>query len=736
MLADHIGTFALRSDRLGTLHHVAIVLAILLSFQLSNIFALESERAHVLSITAGLISAVSFRYRTFAFPAIVVGLLIHYLFISQRGFAASLAFSTILPLLILCFSELYLRLKNRLDFTDLPSKAIAFIGVMVVLYPIANTIVMSGTAYLLSYPIMTEARYYGYSVISAALTQLVVTPSFFFVMALAHKRDREQVFRLDRAMQSQNVNTNSYILWLLACGVVIASSVMVDSFVTAGALSIVLVPLIGLGLGRFGYIVPTSFTLFIVLFNMYGAIKAHENGELEIITLYGLIAILFALCSIIFLMVAQAVKNYLTLKQAIDTERRDSYTRLYTLAQLKDDIKDTEQASTIVLIDLSEITRRVSSLGLDGKSELLKQLSDHLRKRNPLFHQGYIVPFTTSLLYLTTDKGSLREDLHGLFEDVLSFSFEWHTRSIKVLEPMVRYVHLDNDVVLESAVSQLCSPNRGTHDHSPIAEVFLSHEEDGTIQKLSQIQSAFANDDFELYAQVYKHLQVQNETAINFEVLLRLPSREGAVLSPAEFFPLIHEFGLEVELDKWVIRQTFKTLSEKVVNWQYIDRCGINLTAQALTQFELANYIRNCADQFSIPLNKICFEITESMPLANEKQATRNIKQLQSFGCKIALDDFGTGYASFDYLRRIPVDTLKVDGSFVKDIIDSQTDRAIVQNMSQIALDMGLETVAEFVETDQHAEILKSMNVKYAQGFGIAKPIPLQEVLQNIGASA
>ena len=207
-------------------------------------------------------------------------------------------------------------------------------------------------------------------------------------------------------------------------------------------------------------------------------------------------------------------------------------------------------------------------------------------------------------------------------------------------------------------------------------------------------------------------------------------------MSPAEFFPLINEFGLERELDKWVIEHTFKVLKNHIEDWDSIGRCAINLTAKALNSHGLAEDIQTEANLHKIPMNKLCFEITESDALRNEPIAIQNLNRLREAGSTIALDDFGTGYASFDYLRRLPLDVLKVDGSFVKNIVDSENDRIIVQAISQVASSMQLVTVAEFVESEDHIETLKALNIQFAQGFGVARPLPLSDHLTMLSNKA
>lgn len=711
---------------------VGIVVSILCSFQLSNIFELHSERVHILSFTASLIAALTLILRARALPAIILSLLVHYLFISQRELSVAIAFSLILPCIIYLFTSLFLKLSASVTDNNYSMKAITYISVMIVVYPIVMTVAIVVVSQAFNYPFMDDLHYYGYAILSSALTQILLTPTFLYVFALFNSKHRTKLFDLNSDMRQKGEHHYFYKPWVIISSIILLSAFVADDLLTLNALCIILVPVIGLGLGNFGFIQPSLLTLCLSLISTYSSVNAFDEGQISIETFYSLIAILFTINCVIFLMIAQALKNHVTLQKAILSERRDPYTQLSSLAQLHDDVLQNPQP-TLILIDLSEITRRLKTLGLAGKGELVAQLSLHLKQQSPLCQNAYIAPFTTSLIYLIDNSELNSKKLHEIHQLVEAFSFKWQERSIKILNPKIVYGAIPNDVEVGQAVSELCSQGNKVHTFMTVAEVDLSGDDTNDITKLSQIQAAFDNDAFELFCQPYQALQTQT-SATSFEVLLRLPSQTGDILPPAQFFPLIHEFGLEVDLDKWVIRNTFKTLQEHVNNWDLIEHCCINLTAQALTHAGLDRLIVEKAHHYDIPLDKICFEITESKPLDDELQASINISSLQAHGCKIALDDFGTGYASFDYLRRIPVDVLKIDGSFVAQIDKDETDKAIVSNISHIAQTMGLKTVAEFVESEAHAEILRSLNIHYAQGFGIAKPRPLIDELIRLKA--
>ncbi|MFB9213858.1 EAL domain-containing protein [Vibrio sinaloensis] len=707
-----------------------LMFGVLVSFQVSELFTLQSERVHILSFTASLITAAFLRFRKAALIGVVSGLLLHYLAVSQRDPAIAIVFALLLPGVVFCFTETFLSVTRKLNKGSHLLKATYYLSILVVVYPIVITLAISLTTRLFNYPFMDDWHYYGYAILSSALTQVLLTPMFLVLFSLFSQPSRDRLFTLDKDLKRYSEYDHLYLLWVGMSTVILLGAGLADDLLTLNALCIILVPVIGIGLGGFGFLQPSLVMLGLSLINCYNSVNALDDQSISVQTFYSLVAILFAINSIFFMMVAQTIKNHMTLKAVVESERKDPYTALYTLAQLRDDNEQFIQP-TLISIDLSEITRRLKTLGLAGKGELMTQLSCYLSAHHTLCKTAYVAPFSTSLIYLVNKPQASGDQLLSLHKSLREFSFDWQNRSIKILDPKVKFGHVSEGQDIVEAVSTLCMPSKETLSFNHVEEVRLSEAKEYDIVRLSQIQSAFDQDEFDLYCQPYRNLK-SDESGLSFEVLLRLPDKTGQVLPPAEFFPLIHEFGLEVELDKWVVSNTFKLLAEHVSDWDKIGHCCINLTAQALMHEELEQFVVTRSERLDVPLNKICFEITESMPLSNELQASLNVTALQSHGCTIALDDFGTGYASLDYLRRIPVDILKIDGSFVRHIDVDQTDRSIVKNISQIAQNMDLVTVAEFVETETHADILTELNIHYAQGFAIAKPRPLVQELRNL----
>ncbi|CAH1597201.1 hypothetical protein THF1C08_420013 [Vibrio jasicida] len=338
--------------------------------------------------------------------------------------------------------------------------------------------------------------------------------------------------------------------------------------------------------------------------------------------------------------------------------------------------------------------------------------------------------FSTGLLSFTHYSDVAEQELQEVVEYLESFQFYWRGTSVALVSPTVYCSVVNQGQDIEKVVSILC--DQPPQSDSSIHWVNVQSFEMDRVDKLNHIQQVFKREQFELFCQPYMRLSGPEESKQSFEVLLRLKEQDGKVLPPSAFFPLINQFGLEIKLDHWVILNTFRMLSDKVKNWDTIGHCAINLTAKTLSAENLASRIIESAHSFDIPLDKICFEITESSALINEQQAIETLNLLRKLGCKIAIDDFGTGYASFAYLRRLPLDILKIEGAFVREITESETDRLIVSSIATVAKEMHLETVAEFVETPAHSLILRDLGIDFAQGYGVAKPLPMNAYLNTL----
>ncbi len=247
------------------------------------------------------------------------------------------------------------------------------------------------------------------------------------------------------------------------------------------------------------------------------------------------------------------------------------------------------------------------------------------------------------------------------------------------------------------------------------------------MQWVTRIYRALEKNKFYLYAQSIVPLDGSSDT--HYELLIRMKDDDGRIISPGAFLPSAERYDLMEKLDSWVIEKTFNLLADNPDFLAQINFISINLSGQSLAENNVLDFIVERLDESGIDGEKICFEITETMAIANLSNAMKFISKLKELGCRFALDDFGSGLSSFGYLKNLAVDFLKIDGMFVKDIVDDPIDHAMVKSINEIGQVMGMQTIAEFVENDVIKGMLKEIGVNYAQGYGIGKPIPFDELL-------
>ena len=253
------------------------------------------------------------------------------------------------------------------------------------------------------------------------------------------------------------------------------------------------------------------------------------------------------------------------------------------------------------------------------------------------------------------------------------------------------------------------------------------------LDQVGRLQSALLDDRFVLFAQPIKPLQT-GETAPRYEILVRMLDEQGKVLPPNEFLSAAERYQMMGAIDRWVVRRTLDQLSAADNPLEIgLGSFSINVSAQSLMDKDFLEFVETQVAESGVPPNALCFEITETSIVRNLEMAQRFIARLRHLGCRVALDDFGTGYCSFAYLKDLHVHYVKIDGVFIRDILENPLSEAIVVSLVRIAEVMPASIVAEHVETDLVIQRLRQHGVGFAQGFGIGKPQPLQDVLDGIG---
>lgn len=219
---------------------------------------------------------------------------------------------------------------------------------------------------------------------------------------------------------------------------------------------------------------------------------------------------------------------------------------------------------------------------------------------------------------------------------------------------------------------------------------------------------------------------------LGVEVLLRWASGSGVPHLPGEFLPLAERYGLMPQVDRWVITQVFGALVAHGVTAKTLGKVAINLSGSSVSDPRLLAHIDQCLAASGLDPAMFCFEVTETAGIAQRSRAVDLLAGLRARGARTSLDDFGTGLATFDYLKSLPLDYVKIDGSFVQGILSSRVDQRIVLAICDVARTMGLTTIAEFVETPAQRALLAAYGVDYVQGYGIAQPMPLTQYLQQL----
>ncbi len=241
------------------------------------------------------------------------------------------------------------------------------------------------------------------------------------------------------------------------------------------------------------------------------------------------------------------------------------------------------------------------------------------------------------------------------------------------------------------------------------------------MQWAARINNALEEDRFELYRMTIQPLQSE-ETGSHYEILLRMRDEAGALVSPDLFISAAERYGLISNIDRWVVEHAFLWLVSEADERERLALCSINLSGSSLADNEFLPFVIRQFQRSGLDASKICFEITETAAIASFAQASRFINALKELGCKFALDDFGTGLSSFGYLKHFPVDYLKIDGSFVKEMLHDPIDREMVRSINEIGHLTGKKVIAEWAENQEIITMLRGMGIDYAQGYGISEP--------------
>jgi len=312
------------------------------------------------------------------------------------------------------------------------------------------------------------------------------------------------------------------------------------------------------------------------------------------------------------------------------------------------------------------------------------------------------------------------------------YKFVWDDRSFRLSASIgVVPISADNEDVaaLLSAADSACQAAKEAgrdRIHSYAENDIDLMRKRRELQWAARIKNALEEERFELYRQTIQPLQGGHEGA-HYEILLRMRDEGDKIVAPGLFIEAAERYSITPQIDRWVIQAVFRWLVSEADERERLELCSINLSGQSLGDEKFLPFVIEQFQTSGLDATKICFEITETAAIASYSQANRFINALKELGCKFALDDFGTGLSSFGYLKHFPVDFLKIDGSFVKEILHDPIDREMVRSINEIGHLTGKQTIAEFAENDEIITMLRGMGIDYAQGYGVSEPRRVSE---------
>lgn len=403
--------------------------------------------------------------------------------------------------------------------------------------------------------------------------------------------------------------------------------------------------------------------------------------------------------------------------------------------------RNEDSVHALCFIDLDQFKIINDTSGHFVGDYLLRQvagmLSQHLRKGDVLARLGGD-EFALILEYCDPDKANELAD--KLRQTLTATRFAWENRSFNVgcsigIVPITS-ASMDTTSLLRmaDAACYLAKEQGRNRIHLVCDDDQALDERHEQMEWVGRIRTAIDNDRLFMDAQYI--IPLVRAEQIRYEVLVRMRDEDGQVLPPGAFLPAAERFDIAHLIDRWVIEHVLVQLGRHPEHLATLDACHINISGRSFDHQDFLDFVVGLFERHAVPAEKICFEITETAAVRNFTDARIFMERLGNLGCTFALDDFGSGLSSFGYLRKLPVELIKIDGSFVRNIVTDATDRVMVNAISDIGQSMDKMIVAEFVENDDALRLLQDMGVHFAQGYAVHYPHSFMDIIKGPSARA
>lgn len=391
--------------------------------------------------------------------------------------------------------------------------------------------------------------------------------------------------------------------------------------------------------------------------------------------------------------------------------------------------KHSNEVHALLYLDLDQFKVVNDTCGHDAGDQLLIQITSLLQSK--LGSNDTLARLGGDEFGILLRKNALptaRKFADELLTTLKKFRFEWQSIHFQLgvsIGIAIINKKSSNLVSAMSAADMACYVAKDTgrnrvHVFSKGNKELIKRRDE--MQWVSKLTTAFKENRFILYRQPIVPLCADSPDVYHYELLLRLIDADGALIQPNEFIPAAERYNFMPTLDRWVIRTAFSTLCE---TGHSNENYSINLSGTSLNTNTLLKYIRQEYEKYPITPENICFEITETAAINNLPKVAKLVRELKKLGFKFALDDFGKGVSSFMYLSSLPVDYLKIDGEFVKNLLNNTVNHAIIWSINNIGRILGIKIIAEYVENERLHDALNDIGIDYAQGYKYGQPEPM-----------
>ncbi len=728
---------------------IIIALSVGLVCWVSHLYRFPQHAVPMLVLGSGVVLGLLYRMGYRVIPALFIGLFIcHFQIIGYRFLVSFWLSSTML--ISGWLSLLYVRRFFSDDLIDRPvHNYLHFYVAAMLIAPMSKLLLDIPLILLIDrVDILEDIRLFIFSyTFGEALGALVFAPAIILF---------GQQYHLRYAYADYSSVKMEKIVWLaIAMLLILLTFILGKYFSFTGLLDaeLLLFPMIVWSALRLGVVFTNiavaiiSYTVF--TFHFFGiAGTPREMSPPHVLGMLLLIITLTVLGQLVAATTLERRKKELKLEQAV---LHDPITGLPNVLYLRKSMESASQSNQpsesnymLGYIAICNYEALLQGYGIEARNTLYCQFGGFLQFATDSEIKIYRVsgPVFALLLEDSSESPALKI-MHDLSERIKQFTFIWdeHPFHINAVSSMVPANYTSGE--LHGPIEHASALIENAYKLGHIGKVIVNNKDQDKKERkvradwLGKINEALIKDQFTLVAQPIVPIGTSRVTSkkYSFEILLRLHGSDGKLEMPDEFIPYAESFNLMLSVDRWVIRHALQWLSSVELNLGNVGTCSINLSGQSVADPKLCSDIEKLLQKYQVPAKKVCFEITETAAIANMYNATNLVTQLQKLGCSVALDDFGSGLSSFEYLKKLPVNILKIDGEFIQNMPQSKTDYAIVDAVWRVAETMNLTTVAEYVESEKILDYLSEMGVNYAQGFYTGRPVSLEELQQQINES-